>query len=904
MTNNDINNLINKLILKSDKSNSSTNEERFYLEDFFNPYYIKKYEIILKEFLNACFICFSENIELSSFKSLQNINLNKHEVGLIYTIFLFNSFFYSSKFNTGEITYITTDILINKFISYERKFWIYYYSSIFVDSTNLKKSLVKFYSYLIETNTIETKKVTVHNKSTVYIKINNIDILKGFTQKLNFSRKPYDLKIVASYLYLIGPSFLNITEVFRKNLYSDKGVKFLDLNYIENLSKAYVYINKEDFLEIKKIYEAEYNLNCSDLEEKIKSSLSQIVEYNNNAQFFKEDVNFEYEAALENRLNQIFNTYTGKLKLNNLALHLYVKLLCEFCNKKELDNFEYLKLEDFIIEKYGRRKIAKCNSLDLKKHAIEALEKLSVVNTKKIYKKRRIKIDYKEKLTNALKLNKKKLENILKKSNEFDSMRKIVINNYKNMEKNLNLAADEQKKLSLYFILYNFILIEKLNIFNEKIYIPFFFDFRCRKYDDSICGVTNFVPSRYFMNYGYYEKPVNTSIFTSYLDFYKKEISEVKAKLNIKRNQTHINEAIFWILISLGKELITKEKSNYSLKEFIEISKKYILNDLNGNDLEQKLSLHHYKKIIISFAENNNKKILKRFIHKDATASFIQNLIRIIGPKNEKSLIYSNLLSKDTWYDTYNIALEEWKKTLEINQKYFKLNSDQNIAIDIKYLSFFNRKAIKKSVMTSSYDATYYTRWNNFKTISKNSNIFYDEKILECVFLNFFDFIETKLWNNIYLLKNPNCLKEEAEKIINNNELIVKSPVSAADLIYYTLKIKKHDFKFTFVIGDKKIKIRKTKEFYSVDNTKTNCDKMYQAIKANWVHFSDASLCVQINKKMDIMYNTIHDCFLIDPFNVGNFITNANEAFKEIDYICLAEDKSLIKKVFSIFIFI
>jgi hypothetical protein len=39
----------------------------------------------------------------------------------------------------------------------------------------------------------------------------------------------------------------------------------------------------------------------------------------------------------------------------------------------------------------------------------------------------------------------------------------------------------------------------------------------------------------------------------------------------------------------------------------------------------------------------NKEKIKKRIILKDATASVIQNLIKILGPKNQESLNLANL---------------------------------------------------------------------------------------------------------------------------------------------------------------------------------------------------------------------------------------------------------------------
>lgn len=40
-------------------------------------------------------------------------------------------------------------------------------------------------------------------------------------------------------------------------------------------------------------------------------------------------------------------------------------------------------------------------------------------------------------------------------------------------------------------------------------------------------------------------------------------------------------------------------------------------------------------------------RVIKRTIQKDATASFIQNLIRILGPKDEISLKYANLSNEE-----------------------------------------------------------------------------------------------------------------------------------------------------------------------------------------------------------------------------------------------------------------
>jgi hypothetical protein len=57
------------------------------------------------------------------------------------------------------------------------------------------------------------------------------------------------------------------------------------------------------------------------------------------------------------------------------------------------------------------------------------------------------------------------------------------------------------------------------------------------------------------------------------------------------------------------------------------------------------MKMDYYTKII---KEIENKIYKKRLISKDATASVFQHLIKILGPKDDNSLKYCNMDSKDT----------------------------------------------------------------------------------------------------------------------------------------------------------------------------------------------------------------------------------------------------------------
>jgi len=88
--------------------------------------------------------------------------------------------------------------------------------------------------------------------------------------------------------------------------------------------------------------------------------------------------------------------------------------------------------------------------------------------------------------------------------------------------------------------------------------------------------------------------------------------------------------------------MINKNKTEVSLVEMLELANTALMGDPSFKDIDEALEFNYYKKIICSM---NDKKLIRRGLQKDATASFIQNLIRLMGPKNEQSLLYANLIS-------------------------------------------------------------------------------------------------------------------------------------------------------------------------------------------------------------------------------------------------------------------
>jgi hypothetical protein len=124
------------------------------------------------------------------------------------------------------------------------------------------------------------------------------------------------------------------------------------------------------------------------------------------------------------------------------------------------------------------------------------------------------------------------------------------------------------------------------------------------------------------------------------------------------------------------------------LEDFIREGSFYVLNKKKKElKLKDEMEVIHYLDIIESL---NKEKIKKRVILKDATASVIQNLIKILGPKDQDSLNLANLGDSNYWYDPYSQILNNFKNYF-VEEK--------------KEIMYFNRNTIKKTIMTTPYSA-------------------------------------------------------------------------------------------------------------------------------------------------------------------------------------------------------
>ena len=424
---------------------------------------------------------------------------------------------------------------------------------------------------------------------------------------------------------------------------------------------------------------------------------------------------------------------------------------------------------------------------------------------------------------------------------------------------------------------------------DEVKYLPIFFDFRGRNYFDDYLSPTFSRWTRISFFYGYYEKKevenVDISLIEPFLtNDIKIMIKEMLNKYEIPEEKYAIN-SIFWLLIGIGKHFIDKSKVKIPLNEFIKEGCYYLkgFKNIQKLDIKDLIELNHYQNIIKNLSKKD--KLKKEVILKDATASVLQNLIKILGPIDQNSINLANLGDTYNWYDPYSHILNKFKKSfLEEN----------------KNLLYFKRSTIKKTIMTNPYSAGEEKCWDYFKkSVIKEFNL--DEKNvneLRETFKIFYSFV-TDFFEEMHFFKNS------SKKIIDyylkiakkEKKIILIYEDSNTNFIYFKHKIHYIDIKID------KTK-RSTKKIKKIDFTKINYKKIYTSIRANIAHWLDAIFLRKLVNRLKNPIFTIHDEFAIDILNVNNLIIIANEIANEDIKIEIPWDKSHKFKIFSIFILI
>lgn len=688
--------------------------------------------------------------------------------------------------------------------------------------------------------------------------------------KLIHSVMLYDEK----YISKCDVSNIYIYNFLEKNLYND-------VEEIYNLTKNIKYKNK--YFDLKSNFDDEYVYKIyliiffllyfvknniytqnSNLINYITNEISNIFIFTNNDDINKDVIRknvFKFISYMEHFSNKLKVKKSIK-NLKSIKLFLYIVVV----NDKWLFNEKY---------SYTKYKLHYFN------HNyylyIDHFTSLLKIFKKNLYSKHNfniLNIDLLQKLINNYVyidkiLYKKMLDIYLAKNNikNIDDLKDIIDkykSNYQYLNEN-NLAI-----LCKHEALYNKIkFIENIDE-NRKIYFSFSFDFRGRLYYDSQYSPTNCKLLRNCIHYGvltniecknYFNNESKTlNIISKFSHLITSNISEEK------------KICIIWYFISIGKILIDKNRESINIAEFI--NEGYYWYKLNKNDFltNDKLSvdsiieLYKYQYIINKLY--NNEIVYKYTVCKDATASGIQHLIKILQPYDENSLKYCNMLSEDTWYDTYSYLI-----------KIFFNNNN----IDEKFYEYINRTTVKKTIMIENYGASKSKCLKEFTSKIKNDQSL--EKIKN-IYKKLFDQLRDQKLNNFY--KN-NFNNIDHHYLFELNDGIV-------NLSYY--KTKPHQLSMIL-----KKKIRNTFQEIiltnDIDHKKSN-----KALKANITHTSDAEMCRRMYMKYNENLYTIHDCFIINIFNLHNFIDIINNEMKISSFKNNNTLNDINYKIYSIFILI
>lgn len=493
--------------------------------------------------------------------------------------------------------------------------------------------------------------------------------------------------------------------------------------------------------------------------------------------------------------------------------------------------------------------------------------------------------------------------------------------------KNYELIKSNQNK-TLFLNILILIYLKKLELKISKqefLYFPFYFDFRGRKYYNSLISPTNFVLIRfciYFGNYTHSElneicyKSLNTRS-AQYLKKFIPEINKIKYLFKIfnKSNNSLIESdyialTVINTLISIGflfKSDILKTTNNLdlnyqiSIEKFLEkglsFLKNFSIEMQTSLDLEDKLKLNRYLLIL----EGEIDIYKKSPVPYDFSCSGHQLNFLYSKFKNIDDYGVINISKNDQYCDTYSYIIYIFKKN--IRELY---NLSENMIIENLYddklktkmntyfipilknsfssleelesvLKFFTRDHLKRSIMTTQYNASQSTfliyPLSTFKT---QDQIFFlkNKKKLFNILLKLFYFF----CNNLNLFKNQLETLTTKEDFFNNfkknNFKVHFFDGFEANLAYFPRS--KYDSRLIFYIesGEQgfKDKISKKRittkiisfsQIYSPNKTKIS-------LNPNYIHSLDGGLVRLTTLALEHHFNetscmTIHDEYWI-PF--------------------------------------
>ncbi len=437
-----------------------------------------------------------------------------------------------------------------------------------------------------------------------------------------------------------------------------------------------------------------------------------------------------------------------------------------------------------------------------------------------------------------------------------------------------NLQKDYSKKMEL-IVLLTFLSLDMDE--KDPIYFIPFYDFRGRKYIDSMVGPTTSKISRFLFHYGFYEETdFSDKLEIERIFFFKERIVRFCNHNGINYHDKYLS-IIFWLLVGIGKQLI--DKTNIYIEDHIFIEKGISLYE-NGNE-ETKLSfidrleIQHY---VVCLKSLNDKVIKKRVIIKDATASVYQLLLTIMGPKDEKSLEYVNLGNCNRYVDTYSLQIELFIESL----------SSQELVKFKDHLFLLIRSVIKKTAMTIPYSAGFDICYNDFKKkVSDNGEIHSFNKECEEMYWKYYNFIKNGMERKyLYKTTTKGMYKEIMKEFEEKREYFKESDTGKASFRYFKTQNYAIDVNIK-VLQDGNIIKKRISRLIRKTTTSIDINQTKKALGANIVHFADGDILRELENELNYSFATIHDCVLVDMNSVSKVIMALNRIYqRKIDALC------------------
>lgn len=451
--------------------------------------------------------------------------------------------------------------------------------------------------------------------------------------------------------------------------------------------------------------------------------------------------------------------------------------------------------------------------------------------------------------------------------------------------KNLIFLPYFQKKNSEYYNVVIFFYLKKLFfLFEKPFFLAYFFDFRGRLYSDSIISPIGNRIFRFLYHYGNYttlelsnfEKPLNFSEAGAY-DIISSTSLIDKTFLEKAEKNLILKKILIIVFFELGKAIksykINEFGGRMSFKDFVlngvEVFRLYSSNELEAKfplDFDSQLEILYVLNILKNY---NDEKYIKHIIYKDATASAIQLLMVLLESSDVINLRICNLVDDGYWYDTYFFIIENFKKRYPLN---------------LISITHFNRKNLKKTIMTYNYSATFLTCWKEFSVGLKLKE---DEfHIVLEDFKEFFKYLKEIFEKDVFFKKSSKSLVNFfKKKLENSGEVeITTSDDSKAYTEYREITLIRLDKKYQ--------NLRFSITFQSLSDN-LDLQKIYRSLRPNLVHSLDASYVRLVVDRLPWGIITIHDSFGIDILNVSLLLNIANTAINELH---LKEKFYLIRK--------